>query len=231
MLMEASESSSEDMSRSWALLRRMLDTAHLPLVNASGRMWTKFDHLRMALRGAVALEGSSLHAEKMQPLVEMIEEVDRMRPAAGDRAEGTGNWFHSVDSVIQDARQPAGHLTLVQQESRGFASEPRDRKLLESDPFPSRHSCYQNGSIPPPPVLGSHTSTQIPIPWVMASLQCLRFLPRSLDPALESHSLTPRIPRVHPFGVSSSHIPGMSGPRRAIPLMPLISQFTEMRSQ
>ena len=31
-----------------------------------------------------------------------------MRPAAGDRAEVTGNWFHSVDSEIQDARQPAG---------------------------------------------------------------------------------------------------------------------------
>jgi hypothetical protein len=38
MLMEASESSSEDLNRSWAVLRRMLDTAHLPLVNASGRM-------------------------------------------------------------------------------------------------------------------------------------------------------------------------------------------------
>jgi hypothetical protein len=95
MLMEASELSSEDMNRSWALLR---DTAHLPLVNASGRMWAKFYHLQVAVRGAVALEGSGLNAEKLQPLVEMIEEVDHMRPAAGDRAEGTGSWFHSVDS-------------------------------------------------------------------------------------------------------------------------------------
>ena len=38
MLVEASELSSKDMNRSWALLRRMLDTAHLPLANASGMM-------------------------------------------------------------------------------------------------------------------------------------------------------------------------------------------------
>ena len=38
MLVEASEWSSKDMNRSWALLRRMLDTAHLPLANASGMM-------------------------------------------------------------------------------------------------------------------------------------------------------------------------------------------------
>ena len=50
---EASDLTSEDIKKPWIMLRRMLDTAHLPLFNASGAMSAKFDYLRDAVRSAV----------------------------------------------------------------------------------------------------------------------------------------------------------------------------------
>jgi hypothetical protein len=161
MLIEASELSSKDMNRSLTLLRRMLDTAHLPLANASGRMWAKFDHLRAAVRGAVALEGSGLDAEKLQPLVEMIEEVGHMRPAVIPATEmgpsAPGPWM--IPHFYSDPNTMGG--------------QPPMSSILASQPGPS---------------------TGIPYPH------------------------PPHTPRVHPFGFLSPHIPGMSGPQRAVPL-------------
>ena len=76
---EESDLTSEDIKKPWIMLRRMLDTAHLPLFNASGAMSAKFDCLRDAVRGAVVSGSSSQKAENLQPLLELMEDVDRMR--------------------------------------------------------------------------------------------------------------------------------------------------------
>ena len=205
MLTEASELSSEDMNRSWVLLRRMLDTAHLPLANASGGMWAKFDHLRAAVRGAVALEGSGSNAEKLQPLLEMIEEVNCIRPAADDSPEGTGN----VASVVQDGRQPGSsrraydpHQGLETGSFWGPGPFPPVRGAIPTAEMGSSapgawiphfdvDPNAMGGQPPTSPTLPTQPGAGIPYPYPLFN------------------------PRVHPFGFFPPHVPGMSGPQRA----------------
>lgn len=84
---EASDLTSEDVKKPWTLLRRMLDTPHLPLDNASVTTWAKFDHFRDEVRGVVTSENGASNAEKLRPLLEMIEEVNRMRPTVDTSTE------------------------------------------------------------------------------------------------------------------------------------------------
>jgi len=89
-------SDSENIKKSMAMLRRMLDTPHLPLVQASGEIWARFDDLRDLVRSRaghpVALESSAQNTEKLnllKSLLEMIEELERMRATAFKGAEAT----------------------------------------------------------------------------------------------------------------------------------------------
>ena len=90
---KASGSRSENIKKSLAMLRRMLDTSHLPLVQASGDIWTKFDDLRDLVRSRagrpIAMEGSAQNRDKLKSLLEMIEELERIRTAAVKDAEAT----------------------------------------------------------------------------------------------------------------------------------------------
>jgi len=92
-LTKASDPNSENIKKSLAMLRRMLDTPHLPLVQASGKIWARFDDLRDLVRSRashpVALESSAQNTEKLESLLEMIEELERMRAAAVKSAEAT----------------------------------------------------------------------------------------------------------------------------------------------
>ena len=220
MLREPSELSSEDINRSWALLRRMLDTAHLPLVNASGGMWAKFDHLRAAVRGTVASDGSGSNAEKLQPLVEIIEEVNCMRPTTGDRAEGTGNGFRSAASVIQDARQPTD--APIPGSSR--RADDLYQGLETGGSWNPGHFPHIRGAIPAAEMGPSAPGAWIPHfdvdPNVMGGGQppTPSILPTQPGPGAGIPYPFPLLnPQVYPSGFSPPHAPGMSGPRRAGP--------------
>jgi hypothetical protein len=82
---------SNDTKKLWKLLGRMLDTPQLPLANASVETWVRFDHLRALVRDPAFSGGNDQMVERLQPLLDMIEKVERMRPHPDSRAEGTGN--------------------------------------------------------------------------------------------------------------------------------------------
>jgi hypothetical protein len=91
MVSDGSDLTSDGTKKLWKTLERMLDTPHLPLVDASEETWVRFDHLRALVRDSAFLEGNSEAVEKLRPLLDMIEKVERMRPPKDTRAEGTEN--------------------------------------------------------------------------------------------------------------------------------------------
>ena len=108
---DAQDLTSEDTKRVWKTLERMLDSPQLPLINASGEIWVRFDHLRALVRDRVILGGNSQIVERLRPRLDIIEKVVRMRPPADERAERTGNaerQSHADDSVSPDAWPPEG---------------------------------------------------------------------------------------------------------------------------
>ncbi|KAI0290971.1 hypothetical protein BC826DRAFT_512671 [Russula brevipes] len=107
------DSMSNDIMRAYALLRRIVDTRNLPLIHASEEWWSKFDHLRVAVHGtSVALGGGGQNVENIQPLLDILDEVGRMRLAAHYHPEGTGeadDQIHSHASLNQPPLIPSPH--------------------------------------------------------------------------------------------------------------------------
>jgi len=128
-------SMSNDVEKAYALLRRIVDTRNLPLINASEEMWSKFDDLQVAIHGAVALGGGGQNVENIQLLLDIVDEVGRMRPAAHNHPEGTGE----ADD------QTHNHASLDQP---------------PPDPFPSPSSWSLN--VAPP---GHVNQAPVPAPW------------------------------------------------------------------
>jgi len=92
LTLDLTQTKASDIKKSLAMIMRMLDTPHLPFDEASGEMWARFDDLRDAVRshaGAAVPESSVQNAEISKSLLEIIEEVERVRPSADMRAEGT----------------------------------------------------------------------------------------------------------------------------------------------
>ncbi|KAF8500447.1 hypothetical protein F5888DRAFT_1682481 [Russula emetica] len=86
-----SDLTSDDTKRLWKTLERMLNTPPAPFAKSSGAAWTRFDHLCALVRDPTLSGGNSQTVERLRPLLVMIEEVERIRPPADGRAEGTGN--------------------------------------------------------------------------------------------------------------------------------------------
>jgi hypothetical protein len=91
MTSDVSDPTPDATKKLWKTLRRILDTPAAPFANSSGAAWTRFDHLCALVRDSALLGGNSQTVERIQPLMDMIEEVERIRPPADGRAEGTGN--------------------------------------------------------------------------------------------------------------------------------------------
>jgi hypothetical protein len=89
MASDESDLTLDDTKKMWNALERMLDTPHLPWADASEETWVRFDHLRALVRDPALLEGNNQAVEKLRPLLDMIEKVERMRPPAETSAEGT----------------------------------------------------------------------------------------------------------------------------------------------
>ena len=219
MLTEASDVSSEDMKRPLRTLKRMLDTPHLPLVNAPGEMWAEFDRLLAGVRGVVALGGGGQNEENLRQLLETIEEVNRIRPAAYERPEEMRDQTGAPASVIQDVWQP------------GETAIPESIEKAEG-PFPATGSyTYPTHLSPVRDVIPSAQMSPIaPGAGAWISRTEADPSPAGVDQSPTSSMLAKQTagpdtripfpypqhaPRVHPLGFAPPRMPGTGGPRRA----------------
>jgi hypothetical protein len=91
MSSDVSDLTPDNTKRLWKMLERMLYTPPTPFTNSSGAAWARFDHLCSVVRDPTLVGINSQTAERLRPLLDMIEEVERIRPPVDGRAEGTGN--------------------------------------------------------------------------------------------------------------------------------------------
>jgi hypothetical protein len=99
MASEVSDLTSGDTKKLWKTLERMLDPPPVPFANSSGAVWARFDHLCALVRDPSLSRDNTRTVEKLQPLLDMIEKIDRMRPQEGGCDEGTGNEDNQTGSV------------------------------------------------------------------------------------------------------------------------------------
>ena len=81
---------SDDIKKLFKTLKRMVD-APMPFANSSGVGWSRFDHLCTTVRNPAILGGDRETVKRLQPLLDLIEKVERIRRPADGRAEGMGN--------------------------------------------------------------------------------------------------------------------------------------------
>ena len=91
MASEVSVLTSGDTKKVWKTLERMLDCPPAPFADSSVAIWTRFDQLCAVVRDPGLSRDNTRTVEKLQPLLDMIEKIDRMRPLEGERDEGTEN--------------------------------------------------------------------------------------------------------------------------------------------
>ena len=106
-------------------------------------MWVRFDHLRDVVRDPALLGGNSQTVEKLRPLLDMIERVERMRPRADSSAEGTENADNQTRTdgpAGRETGQPRGPP--IPGSSRQVETSPLERGPMDPRPYP--------------PVLGTH---------------------------------------------------------------------------
>jgi hypothetical protein len=99
----------------WKTLKKMVETPAAPFANSSGAAWTKFDKLCSLVRDPTPLGGNSQTVERLRPLLDMIKDVERLRPPADGRAEATGNVDNQTrpggPSILGSSRQvEASHI-------------------------------------------------------------------------------------------------------------------------
>lgn len=174
----------------------MLNTPYLQLANASAKKWATFNHFRATVLDAAAMEGNSHYAENFQPLLDMVERVQGMRPADTDRTpEGTGNEddrTHADGLVGPDARQRGGALV------SGSSSQVKESCSAARADQSTPHRAPPGPSNLDPAVVNApstflHPSTQ---------------LTSGADAPYFSH---PHAPQVYPLRFAP---PGLSSPRR-----------------
>lgn len=146
----------------------MLDTSHLPLVQASGDIWTKFDDLRDLVRSRagrpIAMEGSAQNREKLKSLLEMIEELERIRTAAVKDAEATEKDDNETGAPTDHDTQYSSDAPVPGSSRQPEASHPeagnpeisnRDYPARAPDAdFPAVTPPISIPRIPPPPDAG-----------------------------------------------------------------------------
>jgi len=111
MAPDVSDLTSDDTKKLWKTLERMLDTASF--VNPSEAVWARFDHLCALVCDPGLSRDNTRIVEKLQPLLDMIEKIGRMRPSGDGRDEGTGsknNETSSDGSANGETRQSSEHL-------------------------------------------------------------------------------------------------------------------------
>jgi hypothetical protein len=98
MASDVSDPTSDDTKKLWKTLERMLDTPLVPFANSSGTVWARFDHLCSVVRDPGLSRDNTRIVEKLQPLLDMIEKTDRIRPPGDGCDEGTGDEDNQTSS-------------------------------------------------------------------------------------------------------------------------------------
>ena len=141
MLTKASDSTFENIKKSFTMLKRMLDNPHLPFDNASGEMWARFDDLRDDLRdevrslaGAVVPESSVQNAETPKSLLEMIEGVERVRPSVRMARDDIQTGPPASGIADQDTQQPGDTPIFSSSKQPAEASLAGTGNITDSNP-------------------------------------------------------------------------------------------------
>ena len=210
---------SDDANKMWKMLDRMLNTPQLPLANASGETWVIFDHLRASVRDHVLAGGGSNTVEKLRPLLDAIEKVERMRSPADrrdGRMEGGDSQAHADGSMGQDAWLPdTMPIPGSSREAEGSRPAPQgfwDRRLFH--PVPATTSSSGTDQITPrgwtrlgqPNLVVNEPSTSFPVPSSYPP-HVPQFHPQTFASAPVPESFaSPLVPKVDPRSFASSHV-------------------------
>jgi hypothetical protein len=112
MVSDMSYLTSDDITRLWKTLARMLDTPPAQFTNSSGSVWVRFGQICGLVRDIGLSRDNTRLVEKLQPLLDMIEKIDHMRlgPPGDGRDEGTGNEDNqsSPDGSVDGKTQQSG---------------------------------------------------------------------------------------------------------------------------
>jgi hypothetical protein len=95
---DVSHLASDDTKKLWKTLERMLDTPPASFAKSSRAVWARFDHLCALVRDPGLSKDNARIVEKVQPLLDMIGKIDRMRPPGDVRDQGTGNKDNQTSS-------------------------------------------------------------------------------------------------------------------------------------
>jgi hypothetical protein len=234
-LTRASGPASENIKKMLAMLRRMLDTPHLPFVNASGEIWARFDDIRDLVRslagGPVALE-SGANTEKLKSLLEMVEELERVRITAVKGAEATDEEDNqtrsSTDHDTQDpsdvpfpgSSRPPAEASHLEAEGPEVSNQDHPAHAPDAD-FPTVAAYPMPPSmISPPPDVGTYSyppyevpRIRTPAPYTLGSgpwrpsFSDSAHLPAyaAMRPVLVKPLVSPSHSSAHPHPPSSSH--------------------------
>ena len=255
---ESFDVTSDDVKMLLKLLKRMLDTPHLPLAKASKEKWVTFDHLRAAVRSA--MEGNSQNVVKLQPLLDLVEKVHGMRPPTDSRAEGTGDEADQTRAggpVAQGALRPGG--ALAQGSGRDTASHLaaaglRDPRLFRPvlgtvpttgmdqfsprgwilNPQPNLNPVPPTSSIPTShPGFGAEMFVPGAFPQYNPQVHPQSFAPAHVTQRFASPQVPQRIASPHvPQSFGSPHAPEGNQPAFASPHVPGTSMDpTDLRAQ
>ena len=125
MASDVSDLMSDVAKKAWKTLQRMVDTQATPFANSSKDAWSRFDQLCILVRDP---GGNSQTVERLQPILDIIEQVERVRPPVDERAEGTGN-------VVNQTR-PGGPPLPGSSLQVGASHIERGPEATFSSPFP-----------------------------------------------------------------------------------------------
>ena len=120
MASEVSDLTSGDSKKQWKTLERMSDPP-VPFANSSGPVWARFDQIRALVRDHSPSRDKTRTVEKLQPLLDMVEKIDRIRPQEGPTREGenedndTGPVSLADGATCQSGEQLSTHLMLSPQ--------------------------------------------------------------------------------------------------------------------
>ena len=184
----------DDTTKMWNLLDKMLITPQLPLVNASGETWARFDHLRASIRNYVLVGHNNQAAEKLQRLLDVIEKVERMRSFVDGRNDGMGNANGQIQaggSVGQGPWQP-GVAPIPGSSRVAYASWPAPEGTWDQRPF---HPAP--GTVP--------TTGLTPHSWVPSGQPDLMANEPPTSSISVPSTFPPHFPLAHPQSFASPH--------------------------
>jgi hypothetical protein len=196
---------SNDTKKVWKALERILDTPHLPLVDASAEIWARFDHLRALVRDTVPLGGNSQMVENLRSLLDMIEKVERIRPPDGS-AEETGSVDTRTDSR-ESLRPPIPGSSRQVEASHLETGGPMAPRHFPRAPYLTGMDQFASPMWNPP----RHTYLDPAVEFSTPSIP-------NVQPGPGAGAYPLHAPQVYPLGFSPSFISGTSGPRRAATL-------------